>query len=294
VLLEINQELLYESIQLVNSRNELKKEQAAAEADGTKNGEVDYAEEEKLANLDYNQCVPQSSQAKPVSSFSDTCFPIEHRCMRRLQANLTYMFALADRNKPANAGKPVPASPAYLTPPPLNLRLRLRVPPPPAPAADDPAAAAAAAVAEQQPADPVADRAERDQLIRGLYRKLQGLYPGIDPRKEPAAAPSAGAQQQGNAGAGGGRPGTAPGGKVQGQVQGLGQGQGQNGLATSANTTAVGGGVVGGQGSNHNSPAPTGTPMPTGVSGVQQQQGSVVGTPLTGNVVAPGLVQMQS
>lgn len=57
VLLEINQELLYESIQLVNSRNELKKEQASAEADGTKNGEVDYIEEEKLANLDYNQSV---------------------------------------------------------------------------------------------------------------------------------------------------------------------------------------------------------------------------------------------
>lgn len=54
VLLEINQELLYESIQLVNSRNELKKEQAAAQASGIKN-DVDYAEEEKLANLDYNQ-----------------------------------------------------------------------------------------------------------------------------------------------------------------------------------------------------------------------------------------------
>lgn len=55
VLLDINQELLYESIQLVNSRNELKKEQAAAEAGGAKNGDVDYAEEEKLANVDYNQ-----------------------------------------------------------------------------------------------------------------------------------------------------------------------------------------------------------------------------------------------
>lgn len=55
VLLEINQELLYESIQLVNSRNELKKEQAAVEAGGTKSTEIDYPEEEKLANLDYNQ-----------------------------------------------------------------------------------------------------------------------------------------------------------------------------------------------------------------------------------------------
>jgi len=55
VLLEINQELLYESIQLVNSRNELKKEQAAAESGGAKSSDVDYAEEEKLANQDYNQ-----------------------------------------------------------------------------------------------------------------------------------------------------------------------------------------------------------------------------------------------
>jgi hypothetical protein len=54
VLLDINQELLYESIVLVNSRNELKKEQAAAEAEGKKT-DVDYAEEERIANLDYNQ-----------------------------------------------------------------------------------------------------------------------------------------------------------------------------------------------------------------------------------------------
>ena len=56
VMLQINQELLYESIQLVNSRNELKKEQAAvAEAGGPKQGAIDYPEEEKLANMDYNQ-----------------------------------------------------------------------------------------------------------------------------------------------------------------------------------------------------------------------------------------------
>lgn len=51
MLLEINQELLYESIQLVNSRNELKKEQTS----DAKNPDIDYAEEEKSANLDYNQ-----------------------------------------------------------------------------------------------------------------------------------------------------------------------------------------------------------------------------------------------
>ena len=67
VLLEINQELLYESIQLVNSRNELKKEQAAVDAGGPRQGDVDYAEEEKRANLDYNQCVfPHPHHFPPV------------------------------------------------------------------------------------------------------------------------------------------------------------------------------------------------------------------------------------
>ncbi|GAB1316660.1 CYC8-general repressor of transcription [Madurella fahalii] len=185
ILLEINQELLYESIQLVNSRAELKKEQAAAEAGGTKRGDVDYAEEEKLANLDYNQC------------------------MRRLQANLTYMFGLADRKPKAQAAP----CPAYLTPPPLNLNLKLRLPPG---TPDD---------GIEWPADPVADRAERDQLMKNLYKRLQALYPGIDPKNEPAA--------QMAARAGAGNPNTA---------------------AVKANGAAAT--PAGGQGSNHSSPAP--------------------------------------
>jgi hypothetical protein len=55
LLLDINQELLYESISLVNSRAELKKEQAAAESGEVKGSEVDFVEEEKLATLDYAQ-----------------------------------------------------------------------------------------------------------------------------------------------------------------------------------------------------------------------------------------------
>ncbi|KAL2129507.1 hypothetical protein VTI74DRAFT_7657 [Chaetomium olivicolor] len=222
ILLEINQELLYESITLVNSRNELKREQAAAEAGGEKNAEVDYVEEEKLANLDYNQC------------------------MRRLQANLTYMFALTDKSK----GKPVPPSPAYLTPPPLNLQLKLRHPPPDP---DNPI---------QRPADPMADRAERDQQMKNLYKRLQSLYPGIDPRKEPPAQPS------------GARPGvTNP--NVAAAAAAAGAkppGAGQNGPA-SASTP------VGGQGSSQNSPAP----MPG-------QHGQGQGTPQMANAAAPGMM----
>lgn len=54
VLFDINQELLYESICLMNSRAELKKGQASAETGGGKS-EVDFAEEEKLLSHDYNQ-----------------------------------------------------------------------------------------------------------------------------------------------------------------------------------------------------------------------------------------------
>ncbi|KAK4100275.1 hypothetical protein N658DRAFT_487004 [Parathielavia hyrcaniae] len=211
LLLEINQELLYESIQLVNSRNELKKEQTLVEAGGAKPHDMDYVEEEKLANLDYNLC------------------------MRRLQANLTYMFALADRKKG------VPPSPAYLTPPPLNLQLKLKLPP------------STPEDAVERPDDPVADRLERDQMLKNLYRKLQSLYPGVDPNKEPPAQPPAGgARASVSAGGGGG-------------------GKGLNGTESNA----LGGGGGGQQGSNQNSPAPT--------------PGQSQGTPLMGNAIMSGL-----
>lgn len=97
------------------------------------------------------------------------------RCMRRLQANLSYMAAMADRKPEVKA----PPCPAYLSAPPLNLSLKLR---------------AAPIRAEGQDAniDPVADRAERDQSIKDLYRRLQAVFPGFDPKKEPVFRPGAG------------------------------------------------------------------------------------------------------
>ena len=53
-MLDINSELLYESVQLQASRAELKKEKAAADA-GEATTDTDYAEEEKQAAQDYNQ-----------------------------------------------------------------------------------------------------------------------------------------------------------------------------------------------------------------------------------------------
>lgn len=40
--------------------------------------------------------------------------------------------------------------------------------------------------AANTPADPVADRQDRNKYLQELYAKLQALFPGIDPKKEPA------------------------------------------------------------------------------------------------------------
>jgi hypothetical protein len=147
LLLEINQELLYELVSLTNSKTELKKEQAAVDAGGPK-GDVDLAEEEKLSTVDY------------------------HHCLRRLHTNLAYMAALADKKS-----LQAPPCPAYLMPPPLNLKLKLRVP------------QSAPEGATEAPPDPNSDREDRVQLLNDLYRKLQALFPGVDPRKEPPPQP---------------------------------------------------------------------------------------------------------
>ncbi|KAK8931892.1 hypothetical protein VCV18_000421 [Metarhizium anisopliae] len=148
LLLDINHELLYESIQIQTTQSELKKENPSPNGNPT---ERKPTEEENLFQQDYLQC------------------------MRRLQANLSYMAAMADRKPEVKA----PPCPAYLSAPPLNLSLKLR---------------AAPIRAEGQDAniDPVADRAERDQSIKDLYRRLQAVFPGFDPKKEPVFRPGAG------------------------------------------------------------------------------------------------------
>ena len=156
--------------------------------------------------------------------------------MRRLQANLTYMFALADRK----AKPQLPTSPAYLTPPPLNMQLKLKLPPT---SADDPV---------ERPADPVADRIERDTLLKNLYKKLHSLYPGVDPRKEPAAQPAGARPPAINTNAAAGA-GAGPGGMRTGGPPSA----GQNGQVSTPVAAAAGMGGGGIQGSNQGSPAPT-------------------------------------
>jgi hypothetical protein len=95
--------------------------------------------------------------------------------MRRLQANLAYLAALADR-KPS---VPVPPCPAYLSSPPLNLSLRIRN---------------QAGAEGENKSDPMAEREERDRAFKEMYTKLQALFPGIDPKKEPTFPPAAARQ----------------------------------------------------------------------------------------------------
>lgn len=104
--------------------------------------------------------------------------------MKRLQANLTYMAAVADRKPEVK----VPPCPAFLSPPQLNLSLRLRANP-------------IGMEGNEAQFDPLADREHRDMSIKELYQRLQEVFPGIDPKKEPTyrQAP-AGAQRPGNPG----------------------------------------------------------------------------------------------
>ncbi|KAI1018233.1 hypothetical protein LB505_001203 [Fusarium chuoi] len=141
LLLDINHELLYESIQIQATQQELKKESAAAGNPADKKP----TEEETQLQQDYLQC------------------------MRRLQANLSYMAALADRKPEVK----VPPCPAYLTAPALTLSLKLRAP-------------AVGPEGADNNIDPVADREERNNSIRDLYSRLQAVFPGIDPKREPA------------------------------------------------------------------------------------------------------------
>ncbi|KAG6279846.1 hypothetical protein E4U47_002271 [Claviceps purpurea] len=141
LLLDINHELLYESILIQSTQQQLKNENALATGNAT---DRKATEEENLFQQDYFQC------------------------MRRLQGNLSYMAALADRKPEVK----VPPCPAYLSAPPLNLSLKLRAP-------------SVALEGRDPDLDPVADRKERDMALRDLYSKLQALFPGFDPKKEP-------------------------------------------------------------------------------------------------------------
>lgn len=176
MLLSINQELLYESIQLQQVMHDMRKEAAAAAGEG--GGAPDQnrkpTPEEAMAHQDYTQYVFLSSSFSliSISSVPAKANYSFSRCMRRLQGNLSYLAALADRK----ASIQIPPCPSYLTPPPLNRNLKIKNPP-------------AGSDSNDRKTDPIADREERIKLMTELYTKLQSLFPGVDPKREPAFQP---------------------------------------------------------------------------------------------------------
>lgn len=113
--------------------------------------------------------------------------------MRRLQANLAYLAAIADRSHKPSSN--IPPHPAIISAPNLSPRKSA----PTASSTIEPETNGTDGGAKTEEGE--ADEADRAQVIRGLYARLQSLFPGVDPSKEPpltsnpsAAATAAAAQ----------------------------------------------------------------------------------------------------
>ncbi|KAH6666421.1 hypothetical protein B0J14DRAFT_202544 [Halenospora varia] len=153
LLLDINRELLMEVMRLQAAQAETKKEEAKENASSPEgsSGEKEKADKEK------------AEKQKATSSRE------YFECMRRLQSNLAYLAAIADRShKPSSQ---IPSHPAIMTAPPSH-RNRL-------------------------------------ETLKDQYKRLQALFPGVDPKKEPpmpASNPAARPQGQQQAGQSGQKP----------------------------------------------------------------------------------------
>ena len=133
--------------------------------------------------------------------------------MRRLQGNLAYLAAIADRShKPSSQ---IPAHPACMSAPPLGPRSK-----------KEPTSSLERKtenVDEEKKPEDVGfseDSNERVGTLKGLYKRLQALFPGVDPKLDAqaqSANAAARAQMQAK--------------QKQAQAQAQAQGQGQGGQA---------------------------------------------------------------
>jgi len=177
ILLEINRELLLESMRLhaaEQAAEQVKKvEEAAAATDSPDStGDKDKAEKEKTM--------------KTITSRE------YFECMRRLQGNLAYLAAIADRaHKPSSQ---IPAHPAVMSAPPMAARTK-----------KDPHASPSETKTDSeeekkfQDIDTPEDHEKRIETLRDLYKRLQALFPGVDPKHDvqaQAQAASAAARAQ--------------------------------------------------------------------------------------------------
>jgi hypothetical protein len=152
--------------------------------------------------------------------------------MRRLQANLAYLAAIADRShKPSSQ---IPPHPAIISAPPLSPlppKPQIKQSPKASPnqnpnikTESTPSSGTPNGATNGAPIDHDATGSEetedRLETIKALYVRLQALFPGVDPKKEPPIqAMNKNAQQKGQAQ----RQNTNPG---QNQMPGQGQAMG--------------------------------------------------------------------
>jgi hypothetical protein len=185
LLLEINVELLKTVLALQAAQQAEKKEESAttgAEAPADKE-----KQEKKAASgreyVEYVFCHPLLRDKVYIKT--NDC-----RCMRRLQCNLAYLAAIADRShKPSSQ---IPPHPAIMSAPPLTPKSKA------SPSTSKPDASTSSPSAgdnmkkeeeeanrdrEEQKA-PVESEEERIETLKEQYKRLQGLFPGVDPKKD--------------------------------------------------------------------------------------------------------------
>jgi hypothetical protein len=106
--------------------------------------------------------------------------------MRRLQGNLAYLAAIADRShKPSSQ---IPAHPQVVSAPPLGPRSSSLSSPnavSSSPSALDPSKSEDNKEEMKEGALTVeANDVDRPERLKELYKRLQALFPGVDPKKE--------------------------------------------------------------------------------------------------------------
>ncbi|OWO97792.1 hypothetical protein B2J93_8903 [Marssonina coronariae] len=156
LLLSINQQLLMEVIHQQLAHAEARKDDppTVSSPDGAEKSEQERADEKA-----------GGEKGRPTTR--------EYvECMRRLQSNLAYLAAIADRShKPSSQ---IPPHPAILVAPGLN----------PKPVAGAGAAAADSAAGNEEMGEQASADESRGALLREQYKQLQALFPGVEVKKE--------------------------------------------------------------------------------------------------------------
>ncbi|KAL3421077.1 hypothetical protein PVAG01_07522 [Phlyctema vagabunda] len=151
LLLEINGELLRASIRIQSVQKEITANTASS-PDAATAGEKEVVDKEKA----------EKDKAQNHKDWNEY--------MRRLQCNLAYLAAIADRShKPSSQ---IPPHPGIMSAPPTRK--------PNSPSTGSP-------VNADVKSDHGEGDEERDTTLKELYERLQALFPGVDPKKDPQA-----------------------------------------------------------------------------------------------------------